>query len=434
MESGQQEMKIKRFFATDMRGAIRQVRDEQGADAVILSTRSVEGGIEIISAIDFDETLVTKMAEGPGLAPVRNEATPGGFALAGQGDHIVAADAPQAGESSGDMQARAHVEREAPAGREQVVWTQDPAITEMQRELKNMKALLQDQLSQLAWNDFSRREPLRARLLTRLGKLGLEPELAREIAHAVNQFDDTDRAWQEAQERLVRRLRVGTDELLAHGGIIALVGATGVGKTTTVAKIAARYALRHGPSQVALVTTDAYRVGAQKQLLAYGRLLDVPVHVVSDSDELNATLARLRDRGLVLIDTAGMSQRDLRLSEQFTRLACLGGVQSYLVASANTQRPVLDDIVRTFGAARLAGCIVTKTDEAVSLGDVLSVMIRHELPIAYVADGQQVPEDLHVMPAHDLVGSAVALARRYADAGYEQLLATADGSGGWHHA
>src|SRR5699024_3004629 len=140
---------------------------------------------------------------------------------------------------------------------------------------------LQDQLSQLAWNDFSRREPLRAQLLGRLLKLGLAPPLAREIAASINQFSDPDGAWREALLTLIERLPVSGDAVLDHGGVVALVGPTGVGKTTTVAKLAARYALRHGPQQVALITTDAYRVGAQKQLLTYGRILDAPVHVVA---------------------------------------------------------------------------------------------------------------------------------------------------------
>lgn len=425
-------MKIKRFFAADMRSAIRQVRDAQGPDAVILSTRSVEGGIEIISAIDFDENLVAEIAarepqQEPSPAPPEPlQDTPELFE-SWDDDEDIALDADAVAD-----------EEEAPARDGEsgnIVWTQDPAISQLQRELKNVKTLLQDQLSQLAWNDFSRREPLRAQLLGRLLKLGLDVSLARRIAHGVNQFDNPDKAWREALLMLVRTLRTGDNELLDHGGVVALVGATGVGKTTTAAKIAARYAMHHGPSQVALVTTDAYRIGAQKQLLTYGRILNVPVHVVTNEDDMTETLSRLHDRGLVLIDTAGMSQRDLRLSDQFSRLRCLGDVQPYLVASANTQRAVLDDVVRAFEGIRLTGCILTKVDEAVSLGDALSVMIRYELPVAYVTDGQQVPEDLHEARSHRLVSAAVALARRFSNSSQgEGSLAAVNSKGGVGHA
>ncbi len=394
-------MKIKRFFAVDMRQAIRQVREAQGPDAVILSSRSVDGGIEIISAIDFDQDLVAEMAAQPAdLVSERTPRMPTGL-VAGEGERDEAPEPFPADPAP------------EPPPRPEVVWAQDPAISELQRELKQMKDLLQDQLSQLAWNDFSRREPLRAQLLGRLLKLGLAPPLAREIAASINQFSDPDGAWREALLTLIERLPVSGDAVLNHGGVVALVGPTGVGKTTTVAKLAARYALRHGPQQVALITTDAYRVGAQKQLLTYGRILDAPVHVVAGDRDLADAVRALADRGLVLIDTAGMSQRDLRLSEQFARLSAVAEVRSYLVASANTQHAVLEDVVRAFDRSRLAGCIVTKIDEAVSLGAALSVAVRHDLPLAYVADGQQVPEDLHPARAHHLVSRAVALARRY---------------------
>lgn len=406
-------MKIKRFFAADMRQAIRQVREAQGPDAVILSSRSVEGGIEIISAIDFDQDLVAEMAAQPDM--VRKQCAPSARAAAAVSGDAVPDDRGEDEDAvASDLFGGAEVESTPdPAPQAGIVWAQDPAISELQRELRQMKCLLQDQLSQLAWNDFSRREPLRAQLLGRLLKLGLAPTLARELAGKVNQFDEPDSAWREALLMLVESLRVTGDEVLDHGGVVALVGATGVGKTTTVAKLAARYALRHGPRQVALVTTDAYRVGAQKQLLTYGRILDAPVHVAANDQELIELVGSLASRGLVLIDTAGMSQRDLRLSKQFSRLSRIADVRSYLVASANTQRAVLDDVVRAFDRTRLAGCIVTKLDEAVSLGGVLSVAIRHDLPLAYMADGQQVPEDLHPARAHRLISRAVAMARRY---------------------
>ncbi len=200
--------------------------------------------------------------------------------------------------------------------------------------------------------------------------------------------------------------------------IVALVGATGVGKTTTVAKLAARYMLRHGANRVALVTTDSFRIGAHQQLRTYGKILGLPVYIANDADELRTTLEGLRDKDLVLIDTAGMSQRDLRLNEQFELLRqssrqLSSQIQSYAVLSTTTQRVALDETLRALEQVELSGCILTKTDETVALGEALSVVRRHRLPVAYVCDGQRVPEDIHPARAAKLVSQAVALMRRY---------------------
>jgi flagellar biosynthesis protein FlhF len=183
---------------------------------------------------------------------------------------------------------------------------------------------------------------------------------------------------------------------MAQGGVVALVGPTGVGKTTSVAKIAARYAMRHGYDQVALVTTDSYRIAAHEQLRTYARILGVPVRVANDADELRTTLDNLADRSLVLIDTAGMSQRDRRLAEQFhTLVTGAPTVQTYAVLAANTQPGGLDETVHAFRGAELDGCVLTKIDESTSLGPALSTIIEQSLPLAFLSDGQRVPEDLH---------------------------------------
>lgn len=193
--------------------------------------------------------------------------------------------------------------------------------------------------------------------------------------------------------------------------MIALVGATGVGKTTTVAKLAARFAARHGNRDVALVSTDSYRIGAHDHLMAYGRILEVPVLIAGNKHGLRDVLLSTRHKKLVLIDTAGMSQNDMRLAEQLATLRGEGErVRNYLVMSANTQTPGLNDIARAFNAAQLKGCIITKEDEAVSLGGVLTVIARHSLPVIYVADGQRVPEDIHPARPDQLIRRAVTLA------------------------
>jgi flagellar biosynthesis protein FlhF len=402
-------MKIKRFFAPDMRQAIRLVREEHGPDAVILSTRRAEGGIEIISAIDFDQEAVHAMAGGePAPAPAPYE-----FSLDDENE------AP-AGETAGwddvpsnlaELTARREPTAVAPAVDKQVVWSQDPAIVAMRQEIESMRGLLQDQLSQLAWGDYTRKHPLQAQLLRRLSRLGLATRLARAIAESFASVKDGEKAWQLALQHLVRQIPVTDDNLLSHGGVMALVGPTGVGKTTTIAKLAARFVQRHGRNHVALVSTDSYRIGAQKQLMTFGQILGVETHSVSSPEELDGVLRRLMDKKLVLIDTAGMSQRDVRLAQQFGSLAANPLIRTYLVMSANTERAVMEETVSAFQKVHIDGCIITKVDEAVTLGASLSVAIGAKLPIAYVSDGQRVPEDLHPARADRLVKRAVNLTK-----------------------
>jgi len=197
-----------------------------------------------------------------------------------------------------------------------------------------------------------------------------------------------------------------------------------VGKTTTIAKLAARFALRHGARSLALVSTDSYRIGAQEQLVTYGRLLGVHVQIADDRQALEHALRSLSDRRLVLIDTAGMSQRDMRLAEQFEMLEGAGvPVATYLALSATHQQAVLEETLSAFGRVRLRGAVVTKVDEAASLGGVLGALVEHRLPIAWVCDGQRVPEDLQPARAQNLVNRAVALMQQHGQETDDSLLA-----------
>jgi flagellar biosynthesis protein FlhF len=247
--------------------------------------------------------------------------------------------------------------------------------------------------------------------MRRLSGMDLDPGLVETVAAATAQARDEQHAWQLALAELSARLPIADNDCLDRGGVVALVGSTGVGKTTSIAKLAARYVLRHGRRHVALVTTDNYRIGAHEQLMTYGRLLGIPVQVATDNKELRSTLASLTDKRLVLIDTAGMSQRDVRLSEQFATLADSGtAIRTLLVLSATLQPTVLDETIRAFSGVPLAGAILTKLDEAARLGGVLSTVISQHLPLVFVADGQRVPEDLHPARAQNLVALAAELA------------------------
>ena len=421
-------MKIKRYFAADMRQAIRKVREEQGPDAVILSNRRVEGGIEIVAAVDYDEALVNEAMAQPGFdtrrTPTTEPPATGAKAVSKKAVSPVPAHNASAGGSNAQISPDpAPASRNDPS-RSNIYWAQDPALVEMRREIHELRGLLENQLAHLAWGDLQRRQPHTTELLRRLSELGLTPALCRSLAEQVGPVSDEDQAWRRALGLLAHQLPVTDDDILSSGGVIALVGSTGVGKTTSVAKLAARYALRHGQRSVALVTTDCYRIGAHEQLFTYGRILGVPVQAASSHEELQTALASLVDRRLVLIDTAGMSQRDLRLAEQLATLRDSGfPLRTYLVMNATTQSNVLEEAVRAFGTAALEGCILTKVDEAASLGGALSVVAKHRLPLAYVGDGQRVPEDLHPARAHNLVNRAVSLMQQAGQDSNDETLA-----------
>ncbi|MBI5041597.1 MAG: flagellar biosynthesis protein FlhF [Gammaproteobacteria bacterium] len=421
-------MKIKRYFAADMRQAIRMVRDEQGPDAVILSNRKVDGGIEIIAALDYDEALVNQALGQASTTAAPNtaatEAAPRTAAAPTSSNKPAPAPARAAVAELHKPVAPAKTETSVADRKAGIYWAQDPALVEMRREIHELRGLLENQLAHLAWGDMQRRQPIKTELLKRLTDLGLTPALCNLLTEQVGPVEDEEQGWRRALGLLAHHVTVTDDDILSSGGIVALVGSTGVGKTTTVAKLAARFALRHGQRSVALITTDCYRIGAHEQLFTYGRILGVPVQVASSHEELHTTLSSLADKRLVLIDTAGMSQRDLRLAEQFSTLRDCGfPIQSYLVMNATTQAGVLQETLRAFGSVALSGCIMTKLDEAASLGGVLSVIAQHTLPLAYIGDGQRVPEDLHPARAHNLVNRAVSLMQQAGQDSNDETLA-----------
>jgi flagellar biosynthesis protein FlhF len=303
--------------------------------------------------------------------------------------------------------------------------SETPVIDEVKIELQNLRDLMESQLSVLQWDRFSQKHPVRTVLLNLMSEMGLGADICETVlSHLDKLNDDPHKVWQQALGILARCIPINRRDLLAEGGRIALVGSTGVGKTTTIAKIAARFAHIHGKRSVAMISTDQFRIGAQEQLQHYARLLEVPLLMAGNSEELCDRLDMLADKKLVLIDTAGMSQRDLRLSEQFHRLQ-LGApeIKPYLVLSANTQLAALNQTILNFRKVKLAGAFVTKLDEAASLGGIITASIRHQLVLAYCGTGQQVPEDLEPAKSHRLISKAVSLMQRYGEQFDQEALA-----------
>jgi flagellar biosynthesis protein FlhF len=421
-----------------MRQAMRKVREEHGSDAVILSSRNVEGGVEVISAIDFDEEAVRAAAEttpdfGRTLAQAearRPAPARGRFSVMVDDDpDDFPAPAPAAAPRPSAPVAPPAT-RPRPAS-PRIEWTQDPAMQAMREELRTLRTLFENQLTQMEWQQLGERHPVRATLLRQLHEMGFGADVCRKLADGVREPRDPERALAQALRVVAHNLPVMADDIVERGGVVAMVGATGVGKTTTVAKLAARFALRHGRRHVALVTTDNFRIGGQDQLRSFARILDVPVYCAADAAELGDVLADLADRQLVLIDTAGMSQRDMRLGEQLRTLqGCGRTIQPYLVLSANTQLSALMEMLKQFRQIQPVGCIVSKLDEATGLGPILTAVLRSRLAIAYVADGQRVPEDLSPARGERLTEQARALAERFAVTEHDETLAAALAGGG----
>jgi flagellar biosynthesis protein FlhF len=475
-------MKIKRYFAPDIRQAIRMVREEQGPDAVILSNRKVDGGVEIVAARDFDEQLLLDRAKSESRGesetgdaePVAKaetdtrrraedafrEALGKSSAALGAGSAATSLRKPAPSVSGKDIRTNRHPGREGastpcrndnlgacvdthaisgrseqggpavepaagkPASRperessvEAVVSQPAPAkpsvdadaLKEMQRELKQMRRVIDAHLSETGWQAAAGRNPTRLDLLRRFGALGFSKKLSLELAERLGGVADADVAWQASQHVLARQIPLAEDNLLDYGGVVALVGPTGVGKTTTIAKLAARFRLKHGPRQIALITTDNYRIGAHEQLGTYGRILDVPVRAASSIEDLRQLLSSFYDKRLVLIDTAGIGQRYRRLAEQaalFSRTDM--PVKSYLVMSAASQLRVMQEAVEAFKVFSPEACILTKLDETGQLGAAVSTVVENRLPVSFVCDGQQVPEDLHVARTHLLLNRCFA--------------------------
>lgn len=391
-------MKIKRFLAKNMREAIRLVREEQGPDAVILSNRRIDGGVEVVAAVDYDAALM-QQAQRP-QAPVAEAAAP-------------VAPPPRAERKTATPQQVAASAPRQPAAAQALPAPPAPELMQLRRELGGMKKLLEQQFASLMWKDLREHQPERMAALRAMADLAIDPQLAREILDELPAHADSERARFLPLGLLSRRIPVMKKDPILEGGTFALVGPTGVGKTTTIAKLAARYAARHGVRDIALVTTDHYRIGAQEQLFTYGRLLGVPVHTADSGEALRRVLFQLSDRKLVLVDTAGLSPRDSQLAAQFAELhTSRTPMRVLLTLSATQQAGDLQDIVRRFAPAKPQGCVLTKIDEATRIGGALSTLIRNKLPVAYVTDGQRVPEDLHPARVDQLVLRAMQLARQ----------------------
>lgn len=391
-------MKMKHYRAPDMRQALRAVREAQGPDAVILSSRRISGGVEVCAAVDYDEQ-PDDVSYSANFIPPRPEA---------------------AAEEADELDFASLVRRATPPADDVAASITDSAVGE---ELRTMRRMLETQFASLAWNDLSRRAPIQVELLKQLTSLGLAQELATEVVTQLPSKMELAEAQRMALAVLARRIEVAQEPWIETGGVVAMVGPTGVGKTTLVAKLAARWVMRHGARDMALISADAVRIGAQEQIHTLGRLLGAPAYAVEGISELPALLESIGQRRLVLIDTAGLSPRDARLGEELAALAQASArMQTTLVLSAAAQAGAIEEAVERFAPANAASCVLTKLDEATSMGGAISMLVRARLPVAYLSDGQRIPEDLMPARAHQIIAKAVDLSRRAGASPDEDLL------------
>jgi flagellar biosynthesis protein FlhF len=422
-------MNIKKFSASTSREAMRKVKEALGNDAVILSNRNIDGRVEITAMVDdtpveqaFASPVNSRMSE-------RNSAQ---SAPVEYGDGRIE---PQLRDVPRSSRPSIHAPEPVPAvaqfaprpSRESAALSphelanfgdvHGKEMASVMDEIRGMRAMLEAQLAELSWTNTQKRQPKKADILREMLASGFSASLSRYLIDKMpeSEVEANGMAW--IKSILARNMSAidNEHEILEKGGVYALVGPTGVGKTTTTAKLAARCVMRHGPGKLALITTDAYRIGGYEQLRIYGKILGVMVHSVKDESDLRIALAELKNKHTVLIDTVGVSQRDKMVSEQVNMLSGPNSeVKRLLCLNATCTGETLSEVVRAYQGSGLAGCILTKLDEAATIGGALDIAIRQKLQLYYVASGQRVPEDLHVANKQYLIDRAFKLKRETA--------------------
>ncbi|MDT8428978.1 MAG: flagellar biosynthesis protein FlhF [Pseudomonadales bacterium] len=462
-------MKVKRFVALDMRSTLTQIRQELGADAIILSTRTITGGgVEVMVAYNPEqmESTVASLALNPPVLKDKESGREGIRESERENDResraqvrtqenrsdvlLKAFSARQFSRQGRELRqaltdsaakakpSKASARRQEFAAREPVSGDKpdkpvqeavpDAGMKAMQAELNSIRNLLEQRLSGLAWDQFTRRTPVQASIWERLNGMGIPGHLSKELLQRLTEQDFPDKAcpdkaWRHTLAHLTRSVPVTDTDVVAAGGRFALLGPTGVGKTTTIGKLATRFVLEHGSDSVALVTTDTYRIAAHEQLRALGRILGVSVRIVDRQHDLAMILDELSDKQLVLIDTAGLSPASAEMQQQLQQLQLQtqAPIDKLLVMACTSQGQVLRAAWAAYSTAGLSACILTRLDETAAFGEALALAIEKNLPIAYETFGQAIPEDIRRAQAHRLISRAVGLASE-AQLDREQLM------------
>jgi flagellar biosynthesis protein FlhF len=417
-------LKAQKFQGKTSREALALVRAELGDEAVILSSKRVDDRVEILAVPAEDIDAITDQAS---ERPVKrrgaesilspNTVTPSQSAL-DTGSSIPASIYVERAASAlkkvvAESRSQDHMlgfivadkRAETNSGLEPNAWAEN-----LLGEVRAMRSQMAQEIGQLAWREVRTNEPGKAEFTRHMLSVGFSGKLTKQLLRLTPGVTTYRDLLAQAGQILVRNVSHLQDEasFIEDGGIYALVGPTGVGKTTTTAKLAARCVVRHGPQNVAIITTDGYRIGSHEQIRIYAKLLGVSVIAVRDSVDLKLAMRDCAGKKMVLIDTVGMSQRDAAVAEQAATLAAAGAtVKRLLVLAANSSGNTLDEVISAYQAGGLHGTIITKLDEASTLGQLVDAVVRNRLPVYFMANGQRVPEDLHVAHGPYLVDKAL---------------------------
>ncbi|MEM6998372.1 MAG: flagellar biosynthesis protein FlhF [Pseudomonadota bacterium] len=385
-------MKIKKYFASNMRQALEMAKEEHGPDVVILSSRKVLSGVELIAAQDYDEAAYNKLSN----AASRSNKT----------DH-----------QAEPIDVPPIVEAKQESSREQSqlpdFWTEDSTIKQMRTEIQSLRTMLEQQMSGLAWGDIGRQHPLWANLIRHMINLDISPRLAKKLVREVPESYPFDKAWRTVLALLSYQIPLYDDKILSPGNVVQFLGSSGSGKTTTIAKLATQYALEYSNKDVLLATTDSHRVGAKEQLRNYARILGIPLRSINSRNDYLGLFEEASNGRLILIDTAGVSFRDEMFKTQLDLLNLgAGETINCLILQATESYNSLSRLIDEYHKLSISCCIPTKLDEAASLGSLLSVAIDRTLPVALVCDGQRVPEDIQLPKPHQLISGVVNRAKQ----------------------
>lgn len=469
-------MKVKRYFAPDMRQAMRRVREEIGPDAVILSNHRVAGGVEVVAAHENDyETAQQEFERQQGSRHERKkkeqiDILTGGAQLTAElqktrmqiaqaeqkskqgvppigGNHqldpadeddlkailtsLKERQRQKAGEAHQNFMRNNPNEipqepdfdlnvSEAPGYAEEDLDLYEPPVEQnnqiiqtMQDEIDQLKQMLRQQVNAGRNMASGQKTPLQRKL----EMLGVSEPLSAQLLSGMERNLPKDKAWRNTLTKLSDSIPVTGEDFIERGGMVAFVGPTGVGKSTTIGKLAARYVLKYGSSSLALVTTDTFRIAAHEQLRTFGRILDVPVRVVDENNSLEEVLQSLKNKRLVLIDTAGLNEQEPHSQAQLEMLENVTvRMKKLLVVSCSSQRRVVEQAYNAYRSLGLNGCVLSKMDESGSLGEAISLIVEKQLPVTYVTDGQRIPDDIEVARRHELVSRAVVTAQRAVEA------------------
>ena len=420
-------MNIQRFYGKNSREALSAVKKALGEDAIILSNRAVNGGNEIMAFKEEDmNAMITNQAPQINadtaaislLDHVNNKLAQELNTEVDNADEIieieaVAAKVKQQTTSIDTVKAtkqerskRAPASLELPTDEATNQLIAHNNIATMLSEMREMRRSVETQLTTISWSNMNAEK---SKILNRLLDAGFCAAISRQLVEKLpeNLNDIDSLKW--IKTVLSKNLNTleNETEVLDQGGIFALIGPTGVGKTTTVAKLAARYVMKHGTQDLGIITTDAYRVGGYEQLRIYGKILGVMVHAVKDEDDLKIALKELQNKHTILIDTVGVSQRDQMVAEQISMLSNTNSaIKRLLCINATSTGETLADVVRAYKGKDLEGCIITKVDEAATIGNALDTIVREKLKLYYITDGQRVPEDIHLANKQLLIDHA----------------------------